>query len=431
MNNNKKLNDIKELENNKITVINNKIIDTNNKINEIENNTIIKCNEIIEIENGTIKNIFNKLDEIENNTIKNYNKINEIENNIIKNSNKINEIENNTIKNSNKINEIENNTIINLFKKIEIINEKIYKLYLLSIQYTTINLTNIKIIPQSSVNSASIFPSGNIITSSFKKFMIYDNNFNIIQINNSAHDDYINQIDIYDENNFVTCSNQTIKTWIKNNNGYERNKVIKNAHNDTINKVIYNLKGNLISCSNDGLIKIWELKNGEYKNIKTLNNTFYVYSILLLEDKNILISAGDGFIIWNLTNNKILFSNDSIDSNCNNGIERLDKDKIIVCHHKSLIFISISELEIIEEFPIDYNCTSIKSIQNKGIFLIGGEIYDEYKSDYNIYVYRSDNYDLIQTINNAHDNYITGFIEINYRLIASYSLDGNITIWSF
>ena len=63
--------------------------------------------------------------------------------------------------------------------------------------------------------------------------------------------------------------------------------------------------------------------------------------------------------------------------------------------------------------------------------MIGGAIYKRNKYNYNIYVYRIDNYNLIQTINNVHDNYITGFIEINYRLIASYSLDGNITIWSF
>ena len=49
--------------------------------------------------------------------------------------------------------------------------------------------------------------------------------------------------------------------------------MINNAHNDSIKKIIYNSEGNLISCSFDGLIKIWELKDGEYKNIKTLNHT--------------------------------------------------------------------------------------------------------------------------------------------------------------
>jgi len=106
--------------------------------------------------------------------------------------------------------------------------------------------------------------------------------------------------------------------------------MINNAHNDSIKKIIYNSEGNLISCSFDGLIKIWELKNGEYKNIKTLNHTYYAKSILLLEDKS-LISAGFGFKFWNLTNNNIIFSNNkSIYINCNNGLERIDEYRIIV-----------------------------------------------------------------------------------------------------
>ena len=52
---------------------------------------------------------------------------------------------------------------------------------------------------------------------------------------------------------------------------------------------------------------------------------------------------------------------------------------------------------------------SIKSIKNKGIFLVGG--YDKTNNNDKIYVYRSDNYDLIQTIENAHDRIIYGFIE--------------------
>jgi WD40 repeat protein len=72
------------------------------------------------------------------------------------------------------------------------------------------------------------------------------------------------------------------------------NKTINDAHDSDITKVIYNSKGNLISCSSDGLIKIWELKNGEYKNIKTLNHFYYIESILLLENKNILISYVNG-----------------------------------------------------------------------------------------------------------------------------------------
>ena len=45
----------------------------------------------------------------------------------------------------------------------------------------------------------------------------------------------LNYVDIYDENNFVTCDDNNIKTWIKNQDKYSINKKINNAHNGTIN----------------------------------------------------------------------------------------------------------------------------------------------------------------------------------------------------
>ena len=53
-------------------------------------------------------------------------------------------------------------------------------------------------------------------------------------------------------------------------------------------------------------------------------------------------------------------------------------------------------------------------------------------NDYiNIYVYRIDNYELIQTIYNAHDGIIKGFADINNRFFVSYSSDRYIKIRSF
>ena len=107
--------------------------------------------------------------------------------------------------------------------------------------------------------------------------------------------------EIKDENNFITCSSdKIIKLWIKNNNKFKINKIIKNAHNDSIYKVIYCSNGYLISCSWDKTIKIWKENNNNYENIKILNHSEYIYSLLLLEDKNILISSGkDGTKLWN------------------------------------------------------------------------------------------------------------------------------------
>ena len=114
-----------------------------------------------------------------------------------------------------------------------------------------------------------------------------------------------------------------------------------------------------------------------------------------------------------------------------NGLDRIDEDKIIVCNAHSLIIISISKLEIIKEITINYYCLSIKSIKNKGLLLVGAFIPNGFNDYINMYVYRSDNYELIQTIEKVHSYEVTGFLEINSHLIYSYSYDKNIKQWIF
>ena len=78
----------------------------------------------------------------------------------------------------------------------------------------------------------------------------------------NSHEDSIMCVNIKDENNFVTCSNdKSIKTWIQIENEFIEKIIIENAHEDINNKVIYDLKGNFYSCSFDETIKIWESKN--------------------------------------------------------------------------------------------------------------------------------------------------------------------------
>ena len=195
-----------------------------------------------------------------------------------------------------------------------------YKFYSFILQ--SFNITNIGSVKLLGDHKA-IFPSGNIITATYQKFIIYDSNFNIIQTINYKYIYSTSYVDIYDENNFVSGNDCDIITWIKNNNEFSMNKLIKGAHGKIIDQVIYNSKGNLISCSWDGFIKIWELKNGEYKNIVTFNHTENVKSFLLFENRNILFSFGYGMLkSWNLTNNKFISSNNNFNKF---GIEKLTK----------------------------------------------------------------------------------------------------------
>ncbi len=334
------------------------------------------------------------------------------------------------------VNKIEKKDIIEIYDSINLlesniqekINHIIYKLELKKIQLTKTNLKLINSINEhsNSVNTIKNFPSGNIIAvDDDKSIIIYNNNFQVIQKIESADESWITYVDIKDENNFVTSSNSTnIITWIKKYNNFVVNQKIKNAHNTMILKVIYDSKGNLISCSSDGIIKIWEERNGKYQNIKILYNNGMLTSILLLEDKNILISSGNSTKFWDLNNNyELIKTFNNFYTFWNAGLERIDTDRIIVGSEKKAIIISISNQNIIHEINLDYQCDVLKSIENKGILFIGGVSND-------IQIYRSDNYECIQTIKNAHQNEINGITELKDGSIATYANEKIINIWS-
>ena len=156
----------------------------------------------------------------------------------------------------------------------------------------------------------------------------------------------------------------------------------------------------------------------------------HINSILLLEDKNILISSGeDGTKFWDLNGmnniNCIKYFEDTF-CGWHDGICRLDEDRIIVKGNKknSLKVISILNLKIIKEINNPFQCDAITLIEDKGIFIVGGKSKD-------IRIYRNDNYECIQTIQNAHDDDIKGFIELKDCSIASFSCDKRIKIWCF
>ena len=87
----------------------------------------------------------------------------------------------------------------------------------------------------------------------------------------------------------------------------------------------------------------------------------------------------------------------------------------------SLKVISLLNLNIIKEINNQFRCAGITLIEDKGIFIIGGV------SKY-IRIYRNDTYKCIQTIKNAHDENIKGFIELKDGSIASFSSDKRIKI---
>ena len=166
------------------------------------------------------------------------------------------------------------------------------------------------------------------------------------------------------------------------------------------------------------------------KILKILKHSDKITSLLLLEDNNILISSGyDGTKLWKYNEiNNINLIKEFKETYCgwNQGLCRLNDDIIIVSDKEtnSLKLISISKKEIIKTIHNTFQCYGISLIEDKGIFLVGGMSND-------IRIYRNDNYECIQIIKNAHDDEISGFIELKDSSIASYSCDKRIKIWSF
>ena len=332
---------------------------------------------------------------------------------------------------NNKIKLFENKENSKAINKIEK-NIKKFGFYFKEIKLNLSNLKNINSlkIHEEQINLITIFPSGNIISvSDDKSIKIYNIHFNIIQNIQNAHNGWITYVNVKDENNFITCSyDKNIKTWIKKNNIFQLNQMIKNAHNDLISKVIYSSNGNIISSSNDKTIKIWEQNNNNiYQSIIILTHTHKIFSILLLENKNILISGGgDGIKFWNSNNYELLIHFKETHSGSWNDLCRIDDDKIIINgnDYKSLKIISISEKKIIKNINHSFYCYGVCLLEDKGLFLVCGESKD-------IEIYRNDNYECIQRIKNAHDEYILGICELSNGIIVSYGLDQIIKIWTF
>ena len=323
------------------------------------------------------------------------------------------------------------------------LNEKIrfvhkeYKEFLLfqkkfpfhNLEFNQINASN-KISKQ--VNSMSIFPNNDIISvHSDKSIKIYDINFNIIQDIKNAHFDAIAYVYVKDEKNFATCGiDKCIKTWIKkeiNQNEFQfnLNKVINNAHNDKIRKIIYCSNGDIFSCSWDKTIKIWKEDNDQYQNIQCLMHSQHVNSILLFEKKNILISSGnDGTKLWNNNYECIIYIQDAFCGGWNS-LCQIDDERFIIGGKSGLMkIISISEKKIISEINNGFICSGICVIEDYMLILVCGKSND-------IKIYDMITYEEIQSIKNAHQNKIKGITLLQNDLIATYSTDKNIKIWSF
>lgn len=130
------------------------------------------------------------------------------------------------------------------------------------------------------------FPSGNIVATFNGFIIIYDIDFKEIQKIENAHKDLIHYVDIKDDYNFVSCSDDfSIKTWIKIKDKFQLNKVIIKAHSNFINKVKYYKDKYIISCGYDGSVKIWKENENGFEIISIWKTKYYNINVEEWDDE--------------------------------------------------------------------------------------------------------------------------------------------------
>ena len=291
-----------------------------------------------------------------------------------------------------------------------------------------INYYNLKVVKRfffpRKVYLLSIFPSGKIAFVLTNNIMlISDEKFAVLQEIKEPKDYIIQHIEIKDENNFMTCGNNKIILWKKKSIMFSLKKIINNAHEGIIYKVLFNDDDSIISCSDDGIIKIWKLAEKEYQSINYIDTDDKIFSILMLYDKQILISCGKkGTIFWNLINLEKIMNFEELIPKKNNVLYRLSDDKVIIPSEKSLGFkiISISERKVIKEIKKGGYYSDVIKFEEKGIFIV--------KNQEIIEIYDINNYSLIEEFCINYKT-IHGFADLKNRQFLVYGCNKSIQIW--
>ncbi len=199
----------------------------------------------------------------------------------------------------------------------------------------------------SDINIISIFPSGKILFVLMDIILILDEDFKCeLQKIEDAHDSIILIDLIINETTFISGSSDVIKIWKKSKEIFLCKGIIPN--NEWINDIIYSLNGEIIFSGNTySNIKFFEeIQPMKYQCKTIINFSCSILSMLLLEDKQLLITSGnDGTDIWNFINLEHvgILNFCSVQSRC---IKRLDEDKIII-YDNDLIIFNISKKNIV------------------------------------------------------------------------------------
>ena len=252
------------------------------------------------------------------------------------------------------------------------------------------------------INYLTVFPSGNIIIAAKEEIIIYSKDFKKNETLKTNYQKTFDYISVRDNNTFLSYSKdeKSILTWKKKenkkinfffskNNNKDSNKKeiefisdenIKNENEeDDIIFISYLSNGDFISCSrninDDDLqdkIKIWKSKKVAIHS--------HIESLLILDNKNKIISVGGNqIILWNVS----LKFLDSIDDSINNYVEfiyLLSDNKFIVndSNEKLNIYeILDSSLKFVDSISLQLNNNPLSNmivLKNNLILIISNKL---------------------------------------------------------
>ena len=269
------------------------------------------------------------------------------------------------------------------------------------------------------------FPSGKLVSVSCNIIKIWDNRLELIYTIEIKKSNYIADISIENENSFVIClENNIIQIYNYKKKEWICIEEFNGRKNEIKNKIIISKKTLKIFTSNyKGIIEIYEKKilNSKYQEVSILKHDYFLNTMLLIEDKNILISSGETCtILWNIEVMKLIYEFPNVKCFSKNAIERINNDTIVIGDNYKLFFLSLSKLQILKNVEIKDKCYGLSNINYLNCdFLIGC---------YNQEIIVLNNYKIIQNIQKAQNSIIYGILQINETIIATYSM-WTIKLW--
>ena len=244
------------------------------------------------------------------------------------------------------------------------------------------------------ISKISKFPSGNIIIiTSNQTINIFDKDLKFKQTLNNEDNSPIIGITIKDDNNFLTWTNdKIITTWKKYLDLFKINEIILNAHNFEIYEVIYSKNDNIISIDRNS-IKLWS-KSKSSLQCTTIIKSNYFYSLLLFEDKNMLICSGDnGIWFFDIITFSLYFEIKEKQL-ISSSLFKLNNNTILFDTGNNFIIFSLLEKKVIKSFNHDYLYFNIvKLIPQKRIMICG-----RYNSYSDFVFYNIDNFQIVYRI---------------------------------